>query len=91
MLHEAVADNLALETEFGARAETDAAFADADIAVEHSFRNQRIVNAQMEPRAALGSHDAVADRYTLISGNRGFTGKKWRSPNAWGWRRTACA
>ena len=76
VLHEAVADNLALETEFGARAETDAAFADADIAVEHSFRNQRIVNAQMEPRAALGSHDAVADRYTLISGNQGVHRQK---------------
>ena len=76
VLHDAVPDNLALETEFGERAETEAAFADADIVVEHTFRNQRIVNAQMEPRAALGSYDAGDDRYTLISGNQGVHRQK---------------
>ena len=70
-LHGAVADNIALEAEFGARAETEAALASADVIVEHTFRNQRIVNAQMEPRAALGSYDAASGRYTLLSGSQG--------------------
>jgi carbon-monoxide dehydrogenase large subunit len=75
-LHEAVPDNLALDTEFGGRDATEAAFAAADVIVEHTFRNQRIVNAQMEPRAALGHYDQAADRYTLTSGNQGVHRQK---------------
>ena len=71
VLHDAVADNIALDADFGDRAAADAAFAQAAIVVEHTFRNQRIVNAQMEPRAALGAYDAANDRYTLISGSQG--------------------
>ena len=48
----------------------------AEIVVEHTFRNQRIVNAQMEPRAALGAYDAADDRYTLISGSQGVHRQK---------------
>ena len=70
-LHDAVRDNIALHTQFGDRDATEAAFAQADIVVGHTFRNQRIVNAQMEPRAALGCYDATDDRYTLISGSQG--------------------
>ncbi len=64
-------DNLALDADFGDRATVEAAFASADLVVEQVFRNQRIVNAQMEPRSAIGSYDAAEDRYTLISGNQG--------------------
>jgi carbon-monoxide dehydrogenase large subunit len=71
VLHDAVPDNIALEAEFGDRAASEAAFARAEIVIEHTFRNQRIVNAQMEPRAALGAYDATQDRYTLISGSQG--------------------
>jgi carbon-monoxide dehydrogenase large subunit len=76
VLHEAVPDNIALEAEFGRRAETEAAFARAAHIVERTFRNQRIVNAQMEPRAALGSYDASADRCTLTSGSQGVHRQK---------------
>jgi carbon-monoxide dehydrogenase large subunit len=76
VLHDAVPDNLALDTAFGATEAVAAAFATAGIVVEQEFRNQRIVNAQMEPRAALGSYDAAADRYTLISGNQGVHRQK---------------
>ena len=75
-LHDALPDNLALDTEFGQRAATDAAFAAADIVVAYTFRNQRIVNAQMESRAALGAYDAAQDRHTLISGNQGVHRQK---------------
>ena len=75
-LHEDLADNIGVETEFGPRETTEAAFASAHLVVQHTFRNQRIVNAQMEPRAALGAYDAAQDRYTLISGNQGVHRQK---------------
>jgi carbon-monoxide dehydrogenase large subunit len=64
-------DNVALETEFGDRAGTHAALARAHLVVEHRFHAQRIVNAQIEPRAAIGSYDPKAGIYTLISGTQG--------------------
>ena len=67
----AAADNIALDQEFGDRAAVEAAFAAADLVVEQEFRNQRIVNCQMEPRSGVGSYDAASDSYTLISGNQG--------------------
>ena len=70
VLHTGAAGNIALDIDVGARDETAAILA-AEVIVEHTFRNQRIVNAQMEPRAALGSYDAAEDRYTLISGSQG--------------------
>jgi carbon-monoxide dehydrogenase large subunit len=67
----ASADNVALDQEFGDAAAVDAAFAAADLVVEQTFRNQRIVNAQMEPRSGVASYDATTGAYTLISGNQG--------------------
>ncbi|HKN09392.1 MAG TPA: molybdopterin cofactor-binding domain-containing protein, partial [Pseudomonadota bacterium] len=34
-------------------------------------RNQRVANAQMEPRSAIGSYDPAEGRYTMISGSQG--------------------
>ena len=76
LLHDGAPDNIALETAFGARDATAAAFATADGVVAQTIRNQRHVNAQMEPRAALGAYDAAADRYTLISGSQGVHRQK---------------
>jgi carbon-monoxide dehydrogenase large subunit len=39
--------------------------------IEHEFRSQRIVNAQMEPRAAIGSYDAAKKSYLMIAGSQG--------------------
>ncbi len=64
-------DNIALDQEFGDAAAVRAAFAAADLIVEQSFRNQRIANAQMEPRSGIANYDAAMDSYTLISGNQG--------------------
>ena len=77
VLHDAVPDNIALEAEFGDRATRPRRHSRRPtIVVEHTFRNQRIVNAQMEPRAALGAYDAADDRYTLISGSQGVHRQK---------------
>jgi carbon-monoxide dehydrogenase large subunit len=64
-------DNVALDQEFGDAEAVLAAFAAADLVVEETFRNQRIVNCQMEPRSGVGSYDPATDSYTLISGNQG--------------------
>ena len=64
-------DNIALDQEFGDAAAVRAAFAAADLIVEQSFRNQRIANAQMEPRSGIAAYDAATQSYTLISGNQG--------------------
>ena len=64
-------DNVALDQEFGDAGKVAAAFAVADLVVEQTFRNQRIVNCQMEPRSGIASYDPACDSYTLISGNQG--------------------
>jgi aerobic carbon-monoxide dehydrogenase large subunit len=67
----AAPDNIALDQEFGDAAAVHAALAAADFVVEQTFRNQRIANAQMEPRSGIASYDAATESYTLISGNQG--------------------
>src|SRR5262249_47165343 len=64
-------DNVALDETFGDAAAARAAFDAADLVVEQTFVNQRIVNCQMEPRSGVASYDKSADSYTLISGNQG--------------------
>jgi carbon-monoxide dehydrogenase large subunit len=63
-------DNLAVDASFGDAEATEAAFRIADLVVEHTFRNQRIATAQMEPRAALASYDPRSGEYLLISGSQ---------------------
>jgi carbon-monoxide dehydrogenase large subunit len=64
-------DNVALDQEFGDAEAVRAAFPSADLVIEETFRNQRIANAQMEPRSGVGAYDPTSDTYTLISGNQG--------------------
>ena len=64
-------DNIGLEAAFGDREKVEAAFAGAHLVVEHRFHAQRIVNAQMEPRGAIGAYDAASGVYTLIAGTQG--------------------
>jgi aerobic carbon-monoxide dehydrogenase large subunit len=63
--------NVALDREFGNRAEVEAIFAGAHLVVAQTIRNQRTASAFMEPRSALGSYDAAENSYTLISGCQG--------------------
>jgi carbon-monoxide dehydrogenase large subunit len=64
-------DNIAFEDCFGDREATEAALANAHLVVEKTFRNQRIANAQMEPRSAIGAFDAKLGIYTMIAGSQG--------------------
>jgi carbon-monoxide dehydrogenase large subunit len=65
--------NLALDGEHGERTETEAALSTAAVVVEHQFRNQRIANAQLEPRSAIGCYDTEQQLSTMIAGNQGVT------------------
>ncbi len=46
-------------------------FSEAAHVVECRFPNSRIVNCQMEPRAAIGIYDPDSQHYTLVSGSQG--------------------
>jgi carbon-monoxide dehydrogenase large subunit len=64
-------NNLSLRAQFGDAAAVERALATAALVIERELPNQRIVNCQMEPRAAIGMHDAADDFYTLIAGSQG--------------------
>ena len=50
---------------------TDAVFDTAHVVIEQTFRSQRTVTAQMEPRSAIGDYERDRDRFVLISGCQG--------------------
>ena len=66
-----VPGNLALDADVNDRTGVAEAFASAAHIVEESFRSQRTVTAQMEPRAALGEYDAASGNYLLTTGCQG--------------------
>jgi carbon-monoxide dehydrogenase large subunit len=70
-LWEGAPGNLCFQAQLGDREAAQRIFAQAAHVVRREFRNSRIVNCQMEPRAAIGVYDAAGDSYTLISGSQG--------------------
>jgi carbon-monoxide dehydrogenase large subunit len=75
-LWEGAPGNICFRTELGDRAAAQGIFASAPYVLRREFRNSRIVNCQMEPRAAIGVYDAEAQSYTLISGSQGVNRQK---------------
>lgn len=71
-----VPDNVLVDTSFGDRAATDAAFAVADHVVSARFHIKRVTGVPMEPRAALASFDPESGRYTLYAGSGGAVKQK---------------
>jgi carbon-monoxide dehydrogenase large subunit len=65
--------NLAVDGEHGDPAATEAALASAEVVVEREFRSQRIANAQLEPRSAIGVYEPEHDRYVMIAGSQGVS------------------
>ncbi|HEY6259679.1 MAG TPA: xanthine dehydrogenase family protein molybdopterin-binding subunit [Xanthobacteraceae bacterium] len=65
--------NVSLRARYGDAAAVAKSFAAAALVIERDLPNQRIVNCQMEPRAAIGLYDQAADCYTLIAGSQGVT------------------
>jgi carbon-monoxide dehydrogenase large subunit len=71
LLHDGVPANVAMDKELGDPAAMKAALAAAHLVVEHSFRAQRIVNAQMEPRASIGLFDTQSGVLTALACSQG--------------------
>lgn len=71
-----VTDNIGIETFFGDKDATDAAFDAAEHVVEMEFYIDRVTGVPMEPRAALGEYDPETDRYTIYAGSGGSVRQK---------------
>jgi aerobic carbon-monoxide dehydrogenase large subunit len=63
--------NVSLRARYGNAEAVERGLRAAALVIERDLPNQRIVNCQMEPRAASGLYDPVEDRYTLIAGSQG--------------------
>lgn len=68
--------NTLVETWFGDRAATEAAFAAADHVVAMDFHIDRVTGVPLEPRSALAEYDAATGRYTLHAGSGGAVRQK---------------
>jgi carbon-monoxide dehydrogenase large subunit len=71
-----VPDNVFIDTEFGDKEATDAAFAGADHVVKAQFHIQRVTAVTIEPRSSLGHYDRETKRYTLYAGSGGAVRQK---------------
>jgi aerobic carbon-monoxide dehydrogenase large subunit len=71
LLHDEAPHNVAMDKELGEQAALAAAVAAAHLVVEQDFRSQRIVNAQMEPRAAIGAYDDATGIVTALACSQG--------------------
>ncbi|MGI9475330.1 MAG: xanthine dehydrogenase family protein molybdopterin-binding subunit [Hyphomicrobiaceae bacterium] len=68
--------NVLVDTQFGDKAATDAAFAEADHVVGARFHIDRVTGVPMEPRSALARFDPASGRYTLHAGSGGAVKQK---------------
>ena len=73
---DAAPGNVCVETLFGDREATDAAFAAADHVVEMQFHVDRVTGVPMEPRSALGDFDPGTGRYAVYAGSGGSVRQK---------------
>jgi carbon-monoxide dehydrogenase large subunit len=64
-------DNVAVTATFGDEHATSESIERSAIVVEHEFRIQRIANAQLEPRAAIGNFQESTETYEMIAGSQG--------------------
>lgn len=66
-VHDEAPENLCFDWELGDKAAVDAAFARAAHVTTIDLINNRLVPNAIEPRAAIGHHDAANDDYTLYT------------------------
>ncbi len=76
LLWEGRPDNVLVETWFGDRAATEAAFATAHRVVARRYVVGRVTGVPLEPRAALGAYDPATGRYTIHAGSGGAVRQK---------------
>lgn len=83
-LHEILPGNLSFEWGVGDAAATETAFRSAARVVKLALDNQRVVGNPMEPRACLGTYDAVAEKYALYACTQGTAGMRGQLVNTMG-------
>jgi carbon-monoxide dehydrogenase large subunit len=76
LVHDDAPGNVCLDFHFGDTDKVSAAFAEAAHVTRLSLRNNRIVVCAMEPRRAIGEHDAATDRLILRLGCQGVFGQR---------------
>lgn len=69
-LWETAPGNLALYATLGQEKEVETALEGSTLVLQRTFHNQRIVNCQMEPRAAFARYDEKHG-YTIVAGSQG--------------------
>ncbi len=74
VLYDDVPGNVALDYHYGDSDRVAAAFAGAAHVTRLALINNRVVVSAMEPRSAIGVHDADSDRWTLHVGCQGTFG-----------------
>ncbi|MBV9735768.1 MAG: xanthine dehydrogenase family protein, partial [Acidisphaera sp.] len=74
LVHDDAPGNLVLDFHYGQTEQVAAAFRGAAHVTKLDLRNSRIVVSAMEPRSAIGEHDAAADHWTLHVGCQGVFG-----------------
>jgi carbon-monoxide dehydrogenase large subunit len=75
-LYDDIPGNLVQDFHAGDAAKVAEAFASAAHVARLNLRNNRIVVSAMEPRSAVGEHDAATGRYTLHVGSQGVFGMR---------------
>lgn len=75
-LWDQIDSNIFVDTLFGDKDATDAAFVSADHVFKMSFDIPRVTGVPMEPRSALAIHDETTGRYTLYAGSGGVVRQK---------------
>lgn len=68
--------NTIIDTEFGNKAATDAAFARADHVIDMDFNIGRVTAVATEPRACLADYSAETGHYTIWAGSGGAVRQK---------------
>ena len=76
ILHDDAPGNVCLDFHYGDSEKIAAAFAGAAHVTTLSLRNNRIIVCPMEPRSAIGEHDAESDRLILRLGCQGVFGQR---------------
>ncbi len=76
LIHEDAPGNVCLDFHYGDSDAVAAAFAKAAHVTTLSMRNNRIVVCPMEPRSAIGDHEADTDRLVLRLGCQGVFGQR---------------
>ncbi len=73
-LYDDVPNNICLDYHYGDREAADSAFDQAAHVTRLTLRNNRVVVAAMEPRAAVADYDPATDRWTIRVGSQGVFG-----------------